>query len=217
MVNNIFSQADLASIRNAVQAAERRTRGEIVPIVVPASARYREAAHVAGLIVALVTLAAMLSFDYGWGAWSGGALSHGWIVVGVVAAYLIGHVLGTQPWCVRLLTPDRRMAMKVRLRAESAFYKHGLHRTREATGVLVLLSLLERRVQILADQAINERVPPGTWDEMVTDLVEGIRGGRPADALCRAIRRCGDLLAVHFPAREGDNPNELTDDLIREQ
>lgn len=214
----MFSDTDLAAIREAVQAAERRTRGEIVPMVVPASARYREAAHLAGLILALTALSVLLSFESVWGIWGGGgSLHHGWIVLSVVAVYVVGHMLGTQPWCVRLLTSDRRMAVKVRLRAELAFYGHGLHRTREATGILVLLSLLERRVQILADRAINERVPPGTWDAVVTDLVRGIKDGRPADAISRAITRCGDLLAVHFPACEGDNPDELADDLIREK
>jgi putative membrane protein len=108
------------------------------------------------------------------------------------------------------------MAMKVRRRAELAFYEHGLHKTREATGILILVSLLERRVQVLADRAIDERVAAGTWDGLVADLVQGIKGGAPTDALCRAVARCGNLLAEHFPARAGDNPDELPDDLIQE-
>jgi putative membrane protein len=105
--------------------------------------------------------------------------------------------------------------MKVRLRAERAFYEQGLHKTREGTGILILLSLLERRAQILADQAINTRVPRGTWDSLVQDLVQGIQAGRHTEAFCHVVARCGDLLAAHFPAREGDNPNELPDELIR--
>jgi putative membrane protein len=101
------------------------------------------------------------------------------------------------------------------LRAERAFCEQGLHKTREGTGILILLSLLERRAQILADQAINTRVPPGTWDSLMQDLVQGIQAGRHTEALCHVVTRCGDLLAAHFPAREGDNPNELPDELIR--
>jgi len=211
----MFSEQDQAGIRAAVEAAERRTRGEIVPMVVPRSAVYRETRHLAGLMLALVALAGLLAVD---GFRSNAFTIHrGWIVVGVVFAYVLGHWLGTVPACIRLLTPDARMAMKVRLRAERAFFEHGLHKTREGTGVLIFVSLLERRVQILADRALDERVPPGTWDGVARQLVHGIREGQAAHAFVSAIHRCGDLLAVHFPPRPGSNPNELPDDLIRER
>jgi putative membrane protein len=147
------------------------------------------------------------------GAWS--QVHEGWIIVAVVVAYVIGSIVGRLSWAVRALTSDQRMAMKVRFRAERAFYEEGLHRTREATGVLIFLSLLERRVQVLADRAIDERVPPGTWDGLVEQIVAGVRAGRPTEALCGAITRCGALLAPHFPVRGEDNPNELPDDLVR--
>jgi len=211
----MFPQSDLEAIREAVQRAERRTRGEIVPMVVPVSARYRDASYLAGLIVALVTLAALVSVDYGWVRWRWTGHHPGWMIVGVLAAYALGSFIGRFPRVIRLLISDERMAMKVRLRAERAFYEQGLHKTKEGTGILIFLSLLERRAQILADQAIDARVPPGTWEILVRDLVQGIRADRQTKALCDAIARCGDLLALHFPASGGDNPNELPDELIR--
>jgi putative membrane protein len=211
----MFSEEDMAKVRAAVQAAETRTRGEIVPMVVPASARYREASHLAGLIAAFLVLAVSLAGSHGAGYGTWLEVHDGWIMVAVVVAYVLGSFAGTFSRVVRLLTSDGRMAMKVRLRAERAFYEEGLHRTREATGLLIILSLLERRVQILADRAIDERVPPGTWDALVGDIVTGVRAGRPTEALCDAIGRCGTLLASHFPVRDEDNPNELPDDLVR--
>jgi putative membrane protein len=210
----MFSQSDLAIIREAVEQAEQRTRGEIVPMVVPASARYRDASYVAGFILALVALAVSLSLDDGWSRPRWSAHHSGWIIIGVLAAYTLGVFMGRVPAIIRLLTSDERMAMKVRLRAERAFYEQGLHKTREGTGILILLSVLERRAQILADRAIDARVPPGTWDALMQTLVAGIQAGRPAEAFCQVVARGGDLLAVHFPAHEGDNPNELPDELI---
>jgi putative membrane protein len=211
----MFSQSDLDTIRAAVQSAEKRTRGEIVPMVVPASGLYRDASHVVGVTVTLVVLAVLLTVEYGWGPWTWTSHHPGWIVLGALTGYGVGHFVGRFPTVIRLLTPHERMAMKVRLRAERAFYEQGLHKTREGTGILILLSLLERRAQILADQAINTRVPPGTWDSLVQDLVHGIQAGRHTEAFCDVVARCGDLLAAHFPAGEGDNPNELPDELIR--
>ncbi|MBM4124314.1 MAG: hypothetical protein FJ246_05090 [Nitrospira sp.] len=213
----MFSQEDLKKIREAVQAAEPRTRGEIVPMVVPSSARYQEAGHRVGLALALLVLTLFLTADYGWTGWGWSRHEAGWIMIGVVLAYAFGQWLGSFPACIRLAVSQARMAAKVRLRAERAFYEHGLHKTREGTGVLLMVSLLERQVQVLADRAINERVAPGTWDQLVQDLIAGIKDGRPTEALCRAIARCGDLLVKHFPAGEGDNPDELADELIQEK
>jgi putative membrane protein len=211
----MFSPHDLDAIREAVQRAERRTRGEIVPMVVPVSARYRDTSYLGGLILALVALAVLLSLNYGWGRWRWADHYPGWIMIGALAAYALGSFIGRFPRIIRLLTSDTRMAMKVRLRAERAFYEQGLHRTKEGTGILIFLSILERRVEILADQAIDARVPPGTWETLVHDLVQGVRSNRQTEAFCDVIARCGDLLAVHFPSRGGHNPNELPDELIR--
>lgn len=211
----MFSDDDLRKIHDAVQAVERRTRGEIVPMVVPASARYQEVRYLAGLVMALLTLTLLLTVDQGWGQFAGREHHPGWIVLGVVLTYALGYWTGSLPAVIQFFTSKERMAFKVRRRAELAFYEHGLHKTREGTGILIMASLLERRVQVLADRAINDRVSPGTWDTLVNDLVQGIKDGRPTEAFCRAIAKCGDLLAEHFPARPGDNPDELADDLIQ--
>jgi putative membrane protein len=210
----MFTEEDLAKIRTAVCEAERRTRGEIVPMIVPRSAQYREAGHALGVIFALITLSTLLLWDRpDWG----GILSPAWILLAVVVAYGVGDYAGLLPATIRLLTSKERIDSAVRRRAEAAFYEHGLHKTREGTGILIMLSLLERRVQVLADKAINERVPPSTWDQIVQELVAAIQEGRPTEGFCRAIEKCGDLLAVHFPARPSDNPDELSDDLIQER
>ena len=212
-----FSDEDLRKIHEAVQAAERRTRGEIVPMVVPSSARYSEARYLAGLSLSLLALTILLTWELGWGQHIWHLHHPGWVVLGVLLAYALGYWAGSLPPCIRFFVSSERMAFKVRRRAELAFYEHGLHKTREGTGILIMASLLERRVQVLADKAINERVPPGTWDTLVNELVQGIKDGRSTEAFYRAIAQCGDLLAQHFPARPGDNPDELADDLIEEK
>lgn len=214
---NLFTDDGRRKIHDAVQAAERRTTGEIVPMVVPSSARYSEARYLAGLTTSLLTLIILLTWDQGWGQYAWQEHHPAWIVLGAVVTYALGHLFGSLPIGIRLFVSKERMAFKVRRRAELAFYEHGLYKTREGTGILIMASLLERRVQILADRAINERVPPGTWDMLVNDLVRGIKDGRSTETFCQAITQCGYLLAQHFPARAGDNPDELTDDLIQEQ
>jgi len=211
-----FTDAERERIKQTVQQAERGTKGEIVPMIVPASALYREAGYRTGLILALLTLAVLLTLEMYWLPWGWHAGNAGWLMLAVVVAYGIGQWLGTGSNIIRLVTSRERMADKVKLRAEQAFYQHGLHNTKERTGILILVSLLERRVHVLADKGINDRVPPGTWDGLVNGILDGIRTGNATDAICEAIAKCGALLSQVSPAGSGDNPDELPDTLIQE-
>ena len=213
-----FTDAERERISRAVQQAERVTKAEIVPMIVPASALYREAGYRTGLMLALLALAILLTIEIHWLPlpWGWHAGNAGWLLLAVVAAYGFGQWLGRVPNVIRFVTSRERMAHKVTLRAEQAFYKHGLHNTKGRTGILILVSLLERRVHVLADKGINDRVPAGTWDGLVNGIVDGIRNGHAIDAICAAIAKCGDILAQVSPAGSGANPNELPDTLIQE-
>jgi len=211
-----FTDAERERIKRAVERAERVTKGEIVPMIVPASALYREAGYRAGLMLALLALALLLTIEIYWLPWGWHAGNAGGLLLAVVVAYGLGQWLGRVPWVVRLVTSRERMAHKVTLRAEQAFYKHGLHNTKGRTGILILVSLLERRVHVLADKGLNDRVPAGTWDGLVNGIIDGIRTGQATDSICAAIATCGALLAQVSPVGSGDNPNELRDSLIQE-
>lgn len=212
-----FTDADRALVKQAVERAEAGTSGEIVPMVVAASARYREAEFRTGLVLAWLTLALLLTIEISWLPWGWHEGNAGLLLLGVVAAYGIGEWLGRFPSVIRLVVSGDRMAQKVRLRAEQLFYQESLHRTKAGTGILILISLLERRVQVLADRGINERVSPGTWERLVHGIIDGIHQGRATEAICEAIRRCGDFLAEVAPAGPGENPNELPDQLREER
>jgi putative membrane protein len=211
-----FTEEEREQIRRAVEQAERVTKGEIVPMIVPASALYREAGYRMGLMLALLALALLLTIEIYWLPWGWHAGNAGGLLLAVVAAYGLGQWLGRLPIVIRFVTSRERMAHKVALRAEQAFYKHGLHDTKGRTGILILVSLLERRVHVLADKGLNDRVPAGTWDGLVKGIVDGIRTGQATDAICVAIATCGALLAQVSPVGSGDNPNELPDRLIEE-
>ncbi len=111
---------------------------------------------------------------------------------------------------LRALIPEARRAERARLAAGLAFFELGLTSTRDRTGILLYVSLLEHQVVVLADRGIDEPVEPGTWDAVVERILDGIRSGRAEDGLCEAIERCADVLAARFP-RRADDVNELPD------
>jgi putative membrane protein len=203
-------------VEQAVQAAERTTSAEVVPMIVAQSGLYREARHRAGLTSAVLVLAILLTVEAAWLPWGWHAANAAWLLLATIAAYGLGTWMGSFAPIIRLFTSTDRMRHKVKLRTERAFASQGIARTRDRTGVLILLSLLERQVYILADQALYDRIPAGILTDIVAVMVERIKAGDVVGGLCRGIERCGLVLAQYYPSRPGDNPDELSNQLIQE-
>jgi len=204
-VRRYIGPKDEERIRRAVAEAESRTRGEIVPMIVHASDSYAHL-HVAGGIAFAVA-----AFVIGIVLWP---RSHpSWFLMLEVLGYVLGDLLFRIDGLKHLFLTNREMEAKVFDRALRAFYEHELHKTREATGILILASLLEHRVQIMADRGIHEKVGDAEWRKAANVLTRALKEKRTGDGFCEAIAICGDVLARHFPAA-GENPNELPDRTI---
>jgi putative membrane protein len=101
----------------------------------------------------------------------------------------------------------------VRAQAVRQFKVGAERRTTGHTGVLIYLSMRERRAEIVADESIAAKVPAEVWGEAMGDMLSEIRRGRIAEGLAVGIRDVGFILAAHFP-RGADDVNELPDRLI---
>ena len=123
----------------------------------------------------------------------------------------------------RLIVPSFYRNEAVFRRAMRLFTESGIYDTKEHTGILIFISLLERRVCIIADRGICSKIEQPVWDTLAAALSEGFgkKNVRPADSECSAsaealiqtVNECGALLAKHFPARN-ENPDDLSKALI---
>lgn len=208
MSRSPFSPADLEAIRAATARAEAATGGEIVPYLVARvddheESRWRWAAL--GAMTAAVAAGAVHQLG---GHWGGSGVW--WITLPTAIGGLLGLALARIPALERLLLADDAVEQRVRLRAEAAFLEEEVFRTRDRTGILLLVASFEHRAVLLADEGIHRAVEAGLWDEVVAQLVAGIRAGHATDALVAAIDRCGEILATHV-ARRADDTDELRD------
>ena len=174
--DKFFTNDEQERIRQAVSAAESKTSGEIVPMLVTSSARYTEV-ELLGLIAGL--FAGMLA-EFFWGDPWGSHYFNLWPVLGALVGFLICRVSTVK----RLLSSQQRIADAVHVLALASFTEQGLHYTKDHTGILLFVSLLEHRVEMLADRGINEKVEPGTWDEVVARI-------SASRARCRLGPGCG--------------------------
>ena len=193
-----MDEQSLAKITAAVTDAEKRTSGEIVVVIAERSGRYQEARAVFALVASSVaTLAAVVIDPDIHASW---LLLNGFVAL---AAYAIASV----PMFARFLVDGDHRAKAVASAAKLAFVDRGVHRTRDRSGVLVYLSLLERRVQIIGDENVHKVVGDDGWKKYVARIVED-----PA-ATAAVVADIGALLAGSFP-RRADDKNELPDAVV---
>jgi putative membrane protein len=210
-----LNEEEQVRISEAVRGAEARTSAEIVPMLVARSGLYRDAQHRTGLALALVVLTGLLVGEGVWVSWTWQTHHAAWLLIATLLAYAIGSWMGTFAPVIRAVTSSERLRRKVQLRAERAFAQHSLSRTRRRTGVLLMVSLLERHVFVLPDQGITGITGP-QWNEVVEAAVRKLRDHDVAGGFCAGIERCGALLAQACPASPGDNPDELSNRLVQE-
>lgn len=203
---HFFTHGERERIRDATASAESKTIGEIAVMVVDASSRYREAEILGGVTLGNVVAFLISVFFFHESLW--------WYIPLTFVFFLPFWLVFRKVPAVKLhFAGVKRREMAVRDRALRAFYEKGLHRTKGSTGVLFFISLLERRVWVLADKGIHEKITQARLNALAKIVSGGIRQAKAADALVEAINKAGELLKEHFPVQDGDT-NELADGVI---
>ncbi len=213
--DRFFSQADLDAVQAAVREAEARTSGEIVPYVVERSDEYQNAIWKGAALGALLGPMAALAIHRWSNVW--GIPLGIWIALPAPVGGAIGYLLALLHPVRRWLAGEHTLDARARRRAAVAFLDQEIFRTRHRTGILLFVSLFERRVVLLADSGIHQKVEEGAWEAITRRLAGGIRSGRPGPALIAAIRACGELLERHGVERQADDQDELSNELRRER
>ncbi|BDG10662.1 TPM domain-containing protein [Anaeromyxobacter paludicola] len=206
-VERFFGPEARASVEQAVQAAEARSLGQIVPVVVRRSARYHETRLEGALLAAAAVTAVVLLLRL--------PITLRELALAQALCAALGAAAARLAPVERFLAGSAALEAATRARALRAFHEHGLHRTSRGTGVLVFASLLERRAVILGDHGIHEKMKDGDWQRALDALVAGVRRDDPAGGFRAAIDLCGERLAQHFP-REGAAPDNELPDALRE-
>lgn len=200
----LFSAADQQRISEAIGNAERQTSGEIVVVVAAQSDGYHYVPPLAGASIALLVPWILIYFTN---------LSLVEIYLIQLAVFAVATT-ALMPVAIRTaLVPASVKRMHAHRRAVEQFLVQNLHTTTGRTGVLLFVSVAERYAEIIADNAIDAKVPEGTWKDIIDSLTDAIGQGRPTDGFVTAIPAIGAVLAQHFPPGTND-PSELPDHLI---
>lgn len=110
-------------------------------------------------------------------------------------------------------SPEQTVEDAVHERLLKEFAALGISDTRDDTGIMIMLSVEDRRVEIWGDTAIHELVGQDAWGTARDMIINGIKAHTHGAGICDAVKFVGDLLALHFP-RKDDDKNELSDEVV---
>lgn len=181
-------------LTEAVKDLEACSCAEVVVEVRSRSGSYAHADARFASIVAFLTLVVLL-----FSPWT---FHPGWVVGDVAIAWILGLIVASKSDALRrAMTTESERVAQVHGTASGVFHDRGVANTSGETGVLVFFSMLERRIEVLADRGILKGVPVEEW----TEMVRVTRARRATTAmLLETVHALKPVLALHLPVREGD-------------
>jgi putative membrane protein len=193
-------RASAASVRNV----EAQTSAEIVVAVRKHSGSYGVLAyHFGAGLAALVVLVLLVAPD---------VYSVEAIALDALLAFALGALCAANfDTLRRLLSRSATLTQNVNRAARAAFFDLGISRTSGRSGILVYVSLFERRCSVLPDVGIEPaRLQPG-WLDASRGLEQAVKR-RDLQAFHSALESLGPLLGRTYPRAE-DDVNELPDEV----
>jgi putative membrane protein len=215
-MKKILSQSDKDHLNRLVADAEKRTDAQIVLAVVKRSDSYTEipwkafaiGTSVAGLILFILHVA--IPYWY----------SPARILISLAATLAAGIFLALLtvfvPLFARFFLSAHRAETEVKQHAESLFLSHELFATRQRTGVLLFVSLFERKVFILSDKGLSGKLGQNESAKIMEPVIASLRHGELRKAFEDGLSRMTELLGPGGKQPTEILESELPNEIIEE-
>ena len=185
-----FDNAACDTLAGCVQEIERSTDAELVIVVRARSANYLHADYLFGFSLALVVLLFLVFSPFSFPEFL--------VPLDVAVAFVVGSIISWKSNAVRrLFSREKFRKNAVRTAAAAMFYEAGIANTNAEMGVLVYLSLMERRLELIADRGVLKKVPAQDWNHQIFELHQLGKEPDP-DKFKSAIQQFGEVLATHI-------------------
>lgn len=193
----LFTADDRRAIQQALAEAEDKSGCEIVVVVADDSGRYDRGEDIFGLVLSLLVLSGLwLGLAYSqqagsdaasWGAATAplGLVS---ILAVIFAAFAAGAWLATIfPVLKTIFVARQEMQDEVSRAAQACFFEYDLRKAKNGAGILIYISLFERMVQVLGDEAASARLETHDFQAICDEIRIGLRAGQAGTGLVQAM------------------------------
>jgi len=206
-----LDRPDIEAIDARIAAIEAASGVEVVTTVVGKADAYPELPWTAFALGASLAALATVAADALRPDW---AAAHATLLtaLAILGAGGVGALATVfVPAFARLFLRQTRRDAEVRQYARALFLERELFRTPARTGILILVSVFERRIELLPDVGFGDRIGAADWQQVVARMTPHLSAERPAAALLAGLDVLADLLVRRgYEAGERD-ANELPD------
>ena len=212
--HSFLDQGESDALEAQIAALEAQTGVQLVAAVIGKADSYVELPWKAFALGASLAGLVLVVSDTMWPRWDGDALLFTVAILGAGAASAL--LAMAAPAYARLFLRTSRRDLEVHHYAQAFFLRRELFGTRERNGILLLVSLFERKVEILPDVGLHARFDATDWRTVIDAMTPLLRARRCSGALQQGVARVQAMLvAAGMSAAAGGN--ELPDRPVQER
>lgn len=212
-----FTEENRQLIQEAVKKLESKTAGELVIYFARSSNSYIESCWKFAGLMGFCSSAILGIMSWMWMLPNNFTVLVAMIYVScsIVVGFLIPYLFPI----IRIgLISQQTVDHSVITKARDVFLEEQVFNTVDRVGILIFVSELEHRVQVLGDEGINQKINEDDWHNIVHKVTQGISSGAIVQGLVNAIKECENLLLDNgFKAKSNEGTNELSDEIRVEE
>jgi len=210
-----LDQRESAALEQAIAGLEAQTGVQLVTAVIGKADSYVELPWKAFALGTAFAALALVVADELSPRWTGADTALIFAVAILGAGAVSALLAVAAPAYARLFLRATRRDLEVRHYAQAFFLRRELFATRGRNGILLLVALFERKVEILPDVGLHARFDRTDWRTVIDAMTPLLRERRCFGALQQGVVRLEALLlAKGMSAASGGN--ELADRPIQE-
>jgi putative membrane protein len=211
----MFTDEERIFLDKRIDEAEKKTGAQIVLAVINRCDSYTEipwkafalGISVAGFVVFIINL-----FVLKW-------ITDSIILISVATILSTGMLFVflsiTFPSFARLFLARHRKETEARQYAESLFLERELFSTKDRSGILMLISKFEKKVVLLADKGVRDRLTTEIMSTIISGMKQPLRKNNIVDAMDTGLLKLTKALCP--PLSTDRDKNELSNEIIEEE
>lgn len=214
-MKQFLSEQERIRLDEHITAAEKKTGAQIVLAVIERSDSYPELPWKAFAVGSAMAGLATCLLDLLQPVWTSASAVLFAVVATLASGAATALICVLIPKFARFFLDTHRAEMEVRQYAESLFLSREVFATCNRTGIVLLVSLFERRVVVLPDRGLRERLSTDALQKVITDMTAALASGPVGAALDAGLGSLEQVLGA--PAEGQAGKNELPDAIVQEK
>lgn len=206
-MKNILNQKDIELVENQIKQFEATTRSDLLLIITDSSDPYPAAPWRFGFITSVLisfVFAYYIEFHHPllWPTFFTGLL---------LLCTWIGHF----NWAKRLTLAHHEVERECKEKAVELFHSLGTSKVKHQVTAMILISLLEREIEVLVDKKLSEKIDQKELDRLIEIMKGDFKKGQFASGLIQSILALEEKIVRDFSGKVcQETQSELHDTII---